>query len=156
MEKSARLNKIKEIISSKSIASQEELQSELSKFGFLVTQATLSRDLKHLRVVKVSDSSGAFSYSVQESGAGELMEGMPDHLESVLSIEFSGQLGVMKTIPGFANAVAYFIDRLKLPQIMGTIAGDDTILIIPREGVSHNTLAGIFSKYFTGLQHKIQ
>ena len=76
-------------------------------------------------------------------------------IEGILSMEFSGQFGVIKTIPGFANAIAYFIDRLKLSEVMGTIAGDDTIMIIAREGVSKNLLAGIFSKFFKGLQHKI-
>ena len=156
MSKDERLSKIKEIISSKIITSQEELQSELKELGYLVTQATLSRDLRNLRVVKVPGASGESRYTVQEGSSIPQMPSLPDNLEGVISIEFSGQLGVLKTFPGFANAVAYFIDRLKMPEVMGTIAGDDTILIIAREGVSKNLLAGKFSNYFKSLQHKFQ
>ncbi len=155
MAKYDRLIKIQEIISSQSISNQEELQQHLKEEGCLVTQATLSRDLKNLKVVKIADEKGNFRYTIQDGSIGAPVPTMPDNIEGVVSIEFSGQLGVLKTIPGFANAVAYFIDRLKLPEIMGTIAGDDTILIIAREGVSKNLLAGTFSKYFKGLQHKI-
>ena len=155
MNKEERLKKIRELLSSKNISSQEELQEELSKHGFLVTQATLSRDLKNLRVVKITQNNGDSRYAVQDGTIGIPAPVLPDTLEGVISIEFSGQFGVLKTLPGFANAVAYYIDRLRLPEIMGTIAGDDTILIIAREGISNNRLAGIFSKYFKGLHKKI-
>lgn len=155
MSKNDRLIKIKEIITSKSISNQEELQQHLKDEGYLVTQATLSRDLKNLKVVKVANPNGSFKYIIQDGLLGAPAPRMPETIEGILSMEFSGQFGVIKTIPGFANAIAYFIDRLKLSEIMGTIAGDDTILIIACEGVSKNLLAGIFSKYFKGLQHKI-
>jgi transcriptional regulator of arginine metabolism len=156
MDKIARQNKIREIISSKSILSQEDLQLELKALGYIVTQATLSRDLKQLRVVKMPDERGELIYTIQDDPASSSAPSLPDHLEGVVSIEFSGQFGVLKTLPGFASAVAYYIDRLKLTEIMGTIAGDDTILIIAREGISKNMLAGTFSNYFKGLKHKIQ
>ena len=156
MDKLTRQSKIREIISSKEITSQEDLQLELKELGYLVTQATLSRDLKQLRVVKAPNENGESSYTIQQGSTVPTMPSLPDHLEGVISIEFSGQFGVLKTIPGFANAVAYFIDRQKLQEILGTIAGDDTILIIAREGISKNLLAGIFSRYFKGLQHKFQ
>lgn len=155
MDKQARLDKIREILSSSTIISQEALQNELEKAGFLVTQATLSRDLRNLRVVKATDINGVSSYKIQDGSIPAPAPILPDNLEGVLSIEFSGQLGVLKTLPGFANAVAYYIDRLKLPDLMGTIAGDDTILLIAREGVSQNLLAGTFSKYFKGLRNLI-
>jgi transcriptional regulator of arginine metabolism len=155
MNKEERLRKIRELISSKIISSQEELQEELRGHGFLVTQATLSRDLKNLRVVKITQNSGDTRYAIQDGTIGMPVPVLPDTLEGVLSIEFSGQLGVLKTLPGFANAVAYYIDRLRLPEVMGTIAGDDTILIIAREGISNSRLAGIFSRYFKGLHQKI-
>jgi transcriptional regulator of arginine metabolism len=155
MDKQARLDKIREILSSSTITSQEVLQNELKEAGFLVTQATLSRDLKNLRVVKATGLDGISSYRIQDGTIGSPQPHLPDTLEGVVSIEFSGQLGILKTLPGFANAVAYYIDRLKLPQVMGTIAGDDTILIIAREGVSKHLLAGTFSKYFKGLRELI-
>ena len=154
MSRESRLKKIREIISSVDISSQEELQSELEKHGFLVTQATLSRDLKTLRVVKMTINTGT-RYVIQDWTVAMHTPPLPENLEGVISVEFSGQLGVLKTLPGFANAVAYYIDRLRLSEIMGTIAGDDTILIIAREGVSSNLLAGIFSKHFRGLNSKI-
>lgn len=156
MDKLARQNKIREIISSKSIFSQEDLQLELKALGYIVTQATLSRDLKQLRVVKMPDEKGELLYTIPEKPDSSFIPDLPDHLEGVVSIEFSGQFGVLKTIPGFASAVAYYIDRLGLTEVMGTIAGDDTILIIAREGISKNMLAGTFSKYFTGLKQKFQ
>ena len=153
MNRQARLDKIAEIISLKEISNQEDLQKELRNAGFLVTQATLSRDLKILRVVKTTDLKGISSYKIQDGTIGAPAPVLPDTLEGVVSIEFSGQLGVLKTLPGFASAVAYYIDRLKLPELMGTIAGDDTILLIAREGVSQNLLAGTFTKYFKGLRN---
>ena len=153
MNRQARLDKIAEIISLKEISNQEDLQKELRNAGFLVTQATLSRDLKILRVVKTTDLKGISSYKIQDGTIGTPAPVLPDTLEGVVSIEFSGQLGVLKTLPGFASAVAYYIDRLKLSELMGTIAGDDTILLIAREGVSQNLLAGTFTKYFKGLRN---
>jgi len=155
MTKSVRLEKIRDIIFLKSIASQEELQKELDSIGYSVTQATLSRDLRLLGVVKMPGADGEMYYSIPASDSQIPIPSLPDQMDGVVSIEFSGQFGVLKTLPGFANAVAYFIDKLKLPEIMGTIAGDDTILIIAREGVSKNLLAGTFSKYFKGLRQKI-
>jgi len=156
MKRIERLDKIREILSSSSISSQEELQLKLQGYGHVVTQATLSRDLRSLRVLKIPDSSGELVYSVQDTSELPEVPSLPDKLEGVVSIEFSGQLGVLKTYPGFANAVAYFIDRLKLAEVMGTIAGDDTILIIARDGVSENKLAGTFTRYFKDLQHKFK
>ena len=155
MDKQARLDKIGEILSSKTITNPEARQNELEKAGFLVTQATLSRDLRNLRVVKATDANGVSSYKIQDGSIPAPAPILQENLEGVVSIEFSGQLGVLKTLPGFASAVAYYIDRLKLPDLMGTIAGDDTILLIAREGVSHNLLAGTFSKYFKGLRNLI-
>jgi len=155
MERIYRLELIKELLGKRTISNHDELQSELQKQGVNVTQATLSRDLKTLRVSRVTDKLGKTRYVLQDPGSQQfLAEELPDHLSGVVSIEFSGQLGVVKTIPGFANAVAYYIDQVNIPEIMGTIAGDDTILLISRSGVTANQLAGILTRSFSSLVKK--
>jgi len=155
MERIYRLELIKELLGKRTISNHDELQSELQKQGVNVTQATLSRDLKTLRVSRVTDKFGKTRYVLQDPGSPQFQtEELPDHLSGVVSIEFSGQLGVIKTIPGFANAVAYYIDQVKIPEIMGTIAGDDTILLISRAGVTANQLAGILTRSFSSLVKK--
>ncbi len=155
MEKVYRLELIKELLVQRTIANHDELQAELLKKGVKVTQATLSRDLKTLRVSRVTNNLGKSSYVLQNPETPQFKsEELPDHLSGVTSVDFSGQFGVIKTIPGFASAVAYYIDQVKIPEIMGTIAGDDTILLISRAGVSANQLAGILTRSFPGLAEK--
>jgi transcriptional regulator of arginine metabolism len=130
------------IISSQELGSQEELLSALQKEGFQLTQATLSRDLKQLKVAKASSMSGNYVYVLPNdtmykrvstpSKVREMME-----VPGFLSINFSGNMGVIKTRPGYASAIAWNIDGSDIPQIIGTIAGDDTIFIVIKEGVSH-------------------
>ena len=116
-----------QIISQETIYSQEELQEKLRKQGINTTQATLSRDLKALRILKVPGE----GYRLPQPGARFLSGTTP---ASVTSLEFSGQFGVMKTQPGFASAAAVLIDHHPSRPIMGTIAGDDTVLLILRQG----------------------
>lgn len=155
MERVYRLELIKELLEKRTISNHDELQSELLKQGVNVTQATLSRDLKTLRVSRVTDKNGKTRYVLQDPGSPQFQnDELPDHLSGVISVEFSGQMGVIKTIPGFASAVAYYIDQVGIPEIMGTIAGDDTILLLSRTGVSSNQLAGILSRSFSSLINK--
>jgi transcriptional regulator of arginine metabolism len=138
------------------IRNQEELQKALESKGYDVTQATLSRDLRQLHVMKILDPVKGSRYILPEDkDMREVMNRLPDHLDGVLSLEFSGQFGVIRTLPGFANGVAFTIDYQQIPDIMGTIAGDDTILIILKEGISKNLIAGILSSKFPGLSLKI-
>ena len=109
--------------------------------GFNLTQATLSRDLKQLKVAKASTLSGQYIYVLPNetmykrvSTASSIREMMK--VPGFLSINFSGNMGVIKTRPGYASAIAFSIDRSDIPQILGTIAGDDTIFIVIKEGVS--------------------
>lgn len=114
------------------------LLSVLNGFGFSVTQATLSRDLKLLRVGKVPCENGGYQYvlpvNVQESKHQERKSQNPFPL-AIDSISFSGNLGVLKTRPGYANSLAMEIDKLGVYSVLGTIAGDDTVLMVIREGV---------------------
>lgn len=128
------------IISSQQLGSQEEVMSALQREGFSVTQATLSRDLKQLKVAKASTLGGSYIYVLPNetmykrvSTASTVREMM--QMPGFLSIHFSGNMGVIKTRPGYASALAWNIDRSDIPQVLGTIAGDDTIFIVIREGV---------------------
>ena len=112
----------------------------LEEDGVSVTQATLSRDLKVLKVGKVPDSGGGYYYVLSET-EGESVQGyIEDFKRGYLSLAFSNNLGVIKTLAGHADTVAIALDKLDLPEILGTIAGDDTILLIIREGEAKNTL----------------
>jgi transcriptional regulator of arginine metabolism len=138
--RSERIRLIKKIVSEGIISSQDELQLRLQEQGCEVTQATLSRDLKELRVIKVSDSEAGYIYRFSANGTADAKskeETLHGNIlaDGVLSVEFSGNLGVVKTMPGYASGIALMIDRSNSKELLGTIAGDDTILLILREGV---------------------
>ena len=131
--KSMRHNLILEIIESKDIETQEELAEELKSRNIKVTQATVSRDIKELRLLKVLADGGKYKYATVERAE----KGMNDRFirilsESVMSIESAGNLIVIKTITASASAASEAIDSMKWPEVLGTIAGDNTILIIAR------------------------
>ena len=139
--KNSRLEALRLIISSQQLGSQEEVMSALQREGFRVTQATLSRDLKQLKVAKASTLGGSYIYVLPNetmykrvSTASTVREMM--QMPGFLSIHFSGNMGVIKTRPGYASALAWNIDRSDIPQVLGPIAGDDTIFIVIREGCS--------------------
>jgi len=134
MMKAQRHIKIREIIANKDIETQEELVEELKKAGYNVTQATVSRDIKELPLVKVPTNDGRYKYSLPADHRFNPLQKLKRMLtESFVGIEKSENLIVMKTLPGNANAVGALIDNLDWPEIIGTIAGDDTILIICRD-----------------------
>ena len=138
-----RLQIISEILRSTVVGSQEELLKMLSERQCEVTQATLSRDLKLLKVAKTPLSNGAYKYIFPSNNKPLPNSGNSNTLIShgaVLSLEFSGQLGVVKTKPGYASAIAWDIDNKATEQVLGTIAGDDTILVIPREGINRDDI----------------
>lgn len=130
---------IRLIISSQEICNQEELLQALAKEGFSLTQATLSRDLKQLKVAKACNYTGKSVYVLPNNAMyRRVKETRPPREMMVysgfVSLRFSGNLGVIKTRPGYAGSIAYDIDNADIPQIIGTIAGDDTILIVLEEG----------------------
>ncbi len=143
--KNSRLDCIKIIISSKEIGSQEELLQELAKEGFQLTQATLSRDLKQLKVAKAASMNGNYVYVLPNNTMYKRMTESHTTSEMLrhngfVSIEFSGNIAVIKTRPGYASSLAYDIDNSQSYEILGTIAGDDTIMLVLREGCSQTTL----------------
>ncbi len=150
-KKNSRLDAIKIIISSKEIGCQEELLRELTGEGFRLTQATLSRDLKQLKVAKAASMNGNYVYVLpnntmykrmtEQHSVGELL--MQNGFKS---IEFSGNLAVIKTRPGYASSLAYDIDNRDFNEILGTVAGDDTILLVLREGCTRVELKNALSQ----------
>ncbi len=143
--KSKRLDSIKMIISSKEIGSQEELLRELAKEGYELTQATLSRDLKQMKVAKAATTNGSYVYVLPNDTMYKRTIDIPSVGEMLLqngfkSIDFSGNMAVIKTRPGYASSLAYDIDNREYKDIIGTIAGDDTILLVFRDGYSRNEI----------------
>lgn len=129
------------LISSTELSSQDEVLKALAKEGFQLTQATLSRDMKQLKVAKAASMSGKYVYVLPNETmykrvttprrATEMLQ-----TSGFVSINFSGQLAVIKTRPGYASAIAYNLDSHELPGILGSIAGDDTIFLAIRQGVT--------------------
>ncbi len=155
--KTQRLNIIRQLIIDHKVGSQEELLNLLDQEGFSTTQATLSRDLKALKVAKRPDIEGGYAYVLpednvdkEESGGGEVFP-----VSGLESIEFSGNMAVIKTRPGFANSIASVIDSHGPYEVLGTIAGDDTILLISKEGVSRPDVINALSLFMPGLKKKL-
>ncbi|MDK2835423.1 MAG: transcriptional regulator of arginine metabolism [Thermosediminibacterales bacterium] len=136
--------KILEIIRSKPIETQEELAEELKKQGFNVTQATVSRDIKELRLIKVLDGNNVYKYALPDANVNISDKLVRMFKESIVGIDYSENLIVIKTLSGAASAAAAAIDGLHWQEIVGTIAGDDTILVIIR---SKNMVKGIVDKF---------
>ena len=129
MAKQARQFTIREIIGSKPVASQDELRIELKKRGISVTQATLSRDLKKLGVGRVASGEG-FHYVLQPAGEVQILGPLVG--AQVLSIHGNESMIVVKTLPGSASVIGEFLDSLGSDDVIGTIAGDNTLLVIPQ------------------------
>ncbi|MDQ0299571.1 transcriptional regulator of arginine metabolism [Salibacterium salarium] len=134
MNKGQRHIKIREFISDFDIETQDDLVDRLKRGGYNVTQATVSRDIKELHLVKVPTADGRYKYSLPADQRFNPLQKLKRALiDSFIGIDQTENLIVMKTLPGNANAVAALIDNLDWEEIVGTICGDDTILIICRE-----------------------
>jgi transcriptional regulator of arginine metabolism len=149
---------IKQVILNGKISSQDELLHIMKDQGFELTQATLSRDMRILKVAKVSDQTLGYVYVMPEGVNTEsqrentrinyLADGFRDLL-------FSGNMAVMKTMPGYASSLAAVIDTAAPYEIIGTIAGDDTILIIMREGITNSDLINCLLLVMPKLEEKL-
>lgn len=132
--------KIREIITNEEIETQDDLVKRLREEGFNVTQATVSRDIKELHLVKVPLADGRYKYSLpKEQRFNPIQKLKRALIDSFVSIDYTNNLIVMKTLPGNANAIGALIDNLDWEEIMGTICGDDTILIICKKN-EHTSL----------------
>ena len=125
---------ILDIITSNEIKTQEELSAHLRERGYNATQATISRDMKELRLIKVASHSGGYQYSTpeQSSTATHMSRLKNIFRECVVKVDRAQNLVVLKTLVGMANAAAAAIDAMKIRDIVGTLAGDDNILVILR------------------------
>ncbi len=154
--KKDRLVAIREIIMKQQIGCQDELLDLLTEQGYKLTQATLSRDLKQLQVAKVANQHGYIYILPEMGGVGKLAQprmASPAGFASMgfISIEFSHHVAVIRTRPGYASSIAYDIDIHSPHEILGTIAGDDTILIIPREEYSRHQILEALSEFIPNI-----
>lgn len=143
--KNGRLQTLHMLISSQELCCQDEVLKALEKEGYKVTQATLSRDMKQLKVAKATSLSGKYFYVLPNETMYKRVSSPKTAAEMLLtsgfmSINFSGNMGVIRTRPGYASSLAYNIDNSGIPLILGTIAGDDTIFIVIKDGVRHGDI----------------
>lgn len=145
MNKGQRHIKIREIIANNDIETQDDLVDELKKAGYNVTQATISRDIKELHLVKVPLMDGKYKYSLPADQRFNPLQKLKRALmDAFVSIDSTSHLLVMKTLPGNAHAIGALIDKLDWNEILGTICGDDTILIICRQPADAEVLTQRF------------
>ena len=147
--KNSRHKKILELIERYDIDTQECLIKKLSEVGFDVTQTTISRDIKQLNLVKGITEMGTYKYIIPSAVKEEKTPVHTSALtESVVSIEAAQNIVVVKTFPGMANAVAVCIDSLMHQRIVGSVAGDDTILLVVKDNDTAESLEGELSEVF--------
>ncbi|RJG24061.1 transcriptional regulator AhrC/ArgR [Paenibacillus thiaminolyticus] len=142
--------KIREIIMNNEIETQDELVDALRRAGYHVTQATVSRDMKELHLIKVPMKDGRYKYSLpvdqRFNPAQKLKRAL---LDNFISIDSTENLVVIKCLPGTANAIAVLMDSIEWPEIMGTICGDDTILIICRTKQQSDQVVAQIEEYIS-------
>lgn len=139
--KNARQQKILELIEKYDIDTQETLIERLTEIGISVTQTTISRDIKQLKLVKGMTGKGTYKYvlpSIKKDNNAPILNSSFN--ESVVKIEAARNIVVVKTYPGMANALAVCVDSLELSHIVGTVAGDDTILLVIKDDESANQI----------------
>ncbi|MFP4330259.1 MAG: arginine repressor [Alkalispirochaetaceae bacterium] len=137
-ERSSRLKAIKRIIRTHKINSQETLLGFLREEGFHLTQATLSRDLKLLKVGKQSEGTNGYFYTLpsEEERREAERNYVLDFQRGYVSLECSGNVAVVRTLNGHADSVAIALDNMGIGEILGTVAGNDTVIVVVRQGVS--------------------
>ena len=133
--KGLRQAKIIEIISNKNVETQEQLLAELQAAGFHGTQATISRDIKELRIVKELTSLGSYRYTTSSNELNSTFSARLNTIfrECVVSFDYAQNIIVIRTLPGLANAAASAIDAMNMSTVVGTLAGDDTVMVVMRD-----------------------
>jgi len=149
--KSQRQAKIMEIISNRNVETQEQLLQQLNEAGFRSTQATISRDIKELRIVKELTSFGTYRYSAASNEVGGTFSSKLNTIfrECITSFDYAQNIIVIRTLPGLASAAASAVDAMNMSVVVGTLAGDDTVFIVMRDnnaaaafcGEIHNLLS---------------
>ncbi len=157
MQKLKRLLAIEKIISEGNISSQDELLKELKMAGISCTQATLSRNLRQLRVIRIPSDRGGYKYSLSENSKQSIETRSDLNVISVIkSIIDAKGIILLKTIPGHASSTAFIIDNAGRYEIAGTIAGDDTLLIVPRDNVSQSQIHSCLEMIFPGFHERVK
>ena len=133
--KTKRQAKIMEIISNRNVETQEQLLALLQAEGFRATQATISRDIKELRIIKELTSLGAYRYSAPTNEVGSSFTTRLNTIfrECVTSFDYAQNIIVIRTLPGLASAAGSAIDSMSMSMVVGTLAGDDTVMIVMRD-----------------------
>jgi len=150
--RSERLLQIRKLINNEKIASQEELLGLLKRRGFSMTQATLSRDLKYLRVSKIHDDQKGYIYFLPENEGAQGQTPWSGFLsDGFVSMEFAQGLLIIKTMPGYASSIASALDSMNLMDIAGTVAGDDTIILVPRDGAKKENILQQLEQVIPGI-----
>lgn len=159
--KAERLLAIRELVTEQLITSQDQLLKELAVRGYKLTQATLSRDIKELQIAKVPTGKGHYQYRISPNAISK------QHIEPIqivgtdvsrswtISLEFSGQIAVLKTKPGYASVVADIVDKSQNDGIMGTLAGDDTVLLILRANSEKASIVRALSLWLPDIESRI-
>lgn len=131
MARSSRQSKILELISTHEIETQDELVSYLKAANFDITQATISRDIKELGLIKILGSEGKYKYALVESGEQAVSnKNISIFRESIISVKAAQNLCILKTAKSFASGICSMIDKLNLSNVLGCVSGDDTVMII--------------------------
>lgn len=151
-DKKKRLQTIRKIVSMNSLESQEDLLSALRAEGFVSTQTTLSRDLKQLRISKVRVRNGHSIYVLPREGQFVPAPTLEEINQTKWRLNFSGNLMVVHTPPGHASIVAYDVDNIKHPFFLGTVAGDDTVIVVLAEGADKEAAGRIVRDLFPKLR----
>lgn len=151
-KKSERLNLIKRIITEELIGSQEELIKHLERYGVHATQSTLSRDFKEINISKMPHPEKGYIYVSSEHIASNTEIGTSNLGDAILGVKFSGNMGVVITKSGYANAVGVIVDSRKSPDILGTVAGDNTLIMVLREGVAHSVVLDMLHSAFPAMK----
>ncbi len=153
-DKTDRHNAIREIVTAKMVASQEELRRQLTRRGWDVTQSTLSRDLRELRLARIPDEQGRVRYAFPENGASDAEARRFEAMlpQFLLSVEAVQVMVVARTVASGAQPVAEALDHAGWPDIAGTIAGDNTVLIICRSVPGRERVVRRLKEYLRGHQ----
>lgn len=159
--KSARLAVLEELIANNKMSSQDEVIKAMARKGYTVTQTTLSRDMKQLRVAKASDSKGKAVYVLPDDAMFKRVRHLqmasidPMLASGFLSLQFSGNMAVIHTKPGYASGIALHLDHAQLPVLLGTIAGDDTIFLVLKQGVPLNEIIDSLETVIPEINNKL-
>ena len=149
MVKARRHQRILDIVRSKPIQTQEDLSAELAREGMSVTQATISRDIKELRLVKAPVGDGSYRYNLPVDRNIDDINRRIERVfrEAVISVEDSDNIVVIKTLEGAAQAIGAIVDDLDWPEVVGSLAGDDTIFVVVKPADKALEIMARFNKF---------